>query len=245
MGPNHSPSEVVISRATIPFTSDGSGHPTFTPDGGNVVNLATVGKIHVDGVCRHTFPGSNGGAGPGGGESTPSKTTYPAPFFTGTGGEDEAQVIVWSETGSLSFRGKHGPRTNIPSGPPDYTTEITGPVSSSGVVPKRGSNTDRAHQPEPSGPVTPTPDPVAGEGDHLFLAASNETVDETRATDPQSNNQSDPSVRKLNRYPAFEYSGGWVGTSDGHLMQLEMVGGFDALGIYDQCVFSGIARSVS
>ena len=213
----------------------------------------------MDGLCRHTFPGSNGGTGPGGGEQSHGKPqgntiTYPAPFFSSTGGEDEAQVIVWSETGSLSFNGRHGKRTNIPSGPPDYTTETTGasPNSSAGLVPHPGTssntfnnshpNTDRSHS--LNGPVN-TPDPVAGEGDHLFLAASNETVDEVRATDPQSDNQSSSSVRHLHRYPAFMYSSGWAGTSDGHLAQLDMVGGFDVLGIYDQCVFSGVVKVIS
>jgi len=244
-------SEVIISRATIPFTSG------FQSDGGNVQNLAKVGPFHVDGLCRHTFPGSNGQPGPGGGErnaqSSGTTVHYPAPFFNSIGGEDEAQVIIWSETGSLSFSGKHGKRTNIPPGPPDYTTEITAasPNPSKGLVPTGRNqpaiptNTDRAHQPEPNGAPVPTPDPVAGEGDHLFLAASNETVDEVRATDPQADNYNDPSVRRLNRYPAFMYSSGWAGTSDGHLAQLDMVGGFDVLGVYDACVFSGVVRLIS
>jgi hypothetical protein len=251
------PNEVVVNRVTIPFTTNGSGAPLFQSDGGNVQNLATIGPIHVDGLCRHTFPNNNGGAGPGGGERNASgrpNTTvrYPAPFFTSIGGEDEAQVLIWSETGSLSFNGQHGKRTNVPSGPPDYALETLGSPSAPGLVPtgpggnnKGGGNMDNAHSPEPSGPVTPTADPVAGEGDHLFLAASNETVDENRATDPAADNQGSSSVRRLNRYPAFDYSSGWAGTSDGHLIQLEMIGGFDVLGIYDQCVFSGVVRGLA
>jgi len=244
---------VVIPRTTIPFTSN----PMFTPDGGNIQNLATVGPIHVDGLCRHTFAGSNGQPGPGGGGGSgrkgssglPNREHYPAPFFTGFGGEDEAQVIVWIDpsAGSLTFKGAHGKRHNVPPGPPDYTTEITGasPNAAAGLVPPGGSNTDRAHSPEPNGPVTNVPNPVAGEGDHLFLAVSNETVDENRATDPEADNQADPTVRKLNRYPAVGSGNGIIATSDGHFATASFIAGFDVLGAYDSCVFAGVVHPFS
>jgi hypothetical protein len=193
-------------------------------DGGNVQNLATVGPIHVDGLCRQTSSngaGTNPG-GVGGGSGSPS---YPAPFLM-TGGETEAQVLVWSETGSLSFRGGAGPRVNIPSGPPNYSA-IEG---SSG---------------------TPTGDPVAGEGSHLFVAASNENTNQTRGTDPQVDNYANSSAggtgglaRQLHRYPGFNTStqndgSGIIATSDGHMAVATLLAGFDTLGVYDACVFAG------
>jgi hypothetical protein len=234
--------EVIIPRTTVPFTTDGSGNPTFQPDGGNIQRLADVGPMHIDGLCRHTWPGSDSGSGPGGSEHGPS---HPAGFFTATGGEDEAHVIVWVDpsAGSLTFTGRHGKRHNVPPGPPDYSQGTPG-----ASPPNGGSNpghTDRAHSPEPNGPVTNVGNPVAGEGQHMFLSATNETVDENRATDPAADNQSDPSVTKLKRYPAYEDTTGLIGTADGHLATVSVLAGFDVLGVGDQCVFAGVVRPFS
>jgi hypothetical protein len=86
---------------------------------------------------------------------------------------------------------------------------------------------------------------VAGEGDHLFLAATNENIDQVRATDPEADNPNDPGVRKLSEYPAFNFGDGFIGTSDGHAVLADMVGGFDVLGVYGECVFGGVVRTLS
>jgi hypothetical protein len=219
-GPNGAPgtpgtptAEIDIPMTSIPLTSG------FMTDGGNVQNLAVVGPVHVDGLCRQTS--SNGaGTNPGGVGGSSRAPRYPAPFLM-TGGETEAKVIVWTETGSLTLRGQVGPRINIPSGPPNYS-----PTEGA-----RGSATG---------------DPVAGEGDHMFVAASNETANETRATDPQVQDQSNVgNARKLNRYPAFNTSGGLIATSNGQVMVAHMLAGFDALGVYDSCFFAGYIHPVA
>jgi hypothetical protein len=209
--------EIDIPMTSIPLTSG------FMTDGGNVQNLALVGPVHVDGLCRKTFsPGTGGGGAPGEFTHTSSRNPrYPAPFLGSIGGETEAKVIVWTETGSLSMRGQVGPRINIPPGPPSYA-----PGDTVGTI---RSN-----------------DPVAGEGDHMFIAASNETADETRATDPQVQDQSNVgNARKLGRYPAFNASGGLISTSNGQVMVAHMLAGFDALGVYDSCFFAGYIHPVA
>jgi hypothetical protein len=205
---------VVIPRTTIPFTSG------FQPEGGNVQNLVTVGPIHVDGLCRQTYsPGTGGGGAPG--ERDSGAPRYPAPFLPSSSGETEAKIVVWSESGSLTFKGQAGPRLNIPSGPPAYANDDT--LGTQGSV-----------------------DPVAGEGDHMFVGASNERVNETRATDPQVQDQSNVgSARQLNRYPAFNTGSGPIATSTGHVLFATFLAGFDTFGIYDQCVFSGVIHSLS
>jgi hypothetical protein len=197
-------------------------------DGGNVQNLAKIGPIHIDGLCRRTFfPGT------GGGNSNP---TYPDPRLPTKGGESEAQILVWSETGSTSFKGMAGPRDNIPAGPPDFTTEFY----SSGQ-PNNGSVT--------GGTDRPVNDPVAGEGDHLFLAASNEHPDEDRATDPASNSPGQDifggRVIGLSEYPGFHYASGPITTSEGHILLARVFAGFDVLGVYGECVYGGVIRSIA
>jgi hypothetical protein len=244
-----SANEVFIPRTTIPFTTDGSGAPLFETDGGNIQNLATVGPIHIDGLCRHTFsPGSGGGEnfkGKHGNQSVSGKTgapTHPAPFLPTRGGESEAQVIVWIDAsgGSMTFRGAHGKRHNVPPGPPDYTTETFTPSGTTGVNPS--STQDRANV---GGVPTAQSNPVAGEGDHLFLAASNEDVNEARATDPASDNPLDPTVKRLGEYPAFNSGVGFIGTSDGHFAEASVLAGFDVLGAYGECVFAGVVHPYS
>lgn len=224
-GQNAIPQEIMIPRTTINFTS------CCQPDGGNIQNLAKVGPIHVDGLCRRTFPGPNGTTPFGGGEGT---VRYPDPNFPATrGGENEAQVIVWSETGSMSFKGAHGHRENIPAGPPDYTNEtLTYPTNGT-------SNTN--------GTDNPVKDPVAGEGDHLFLSATDEYVNEARGTDPATNpgHENDPGIKQLPEYPAFQYTDGIVATSDGHTVLADMLAGMDVLGVYGECVFAGVVRPLS
>jgi hypothetical protein len=208
----------------------------FFTDGGNVQNLATVGPIHIDGLCRQTSGNisATSGVGVGGGlhrsesgagPSTPPR--YPAPWLT-SGGETEALILVWTESGSLSFKGGVGPRMNIPPGPPNY------------------------NGPEPQGTNVPGGDPVAGVGDHLFVASSNEETDETRGTDPQVQNYAQlHGATKLNRYPGFNASlggptnNGIITTSDGHMVIAEMLAGFDTLGVHNGCVFSGVVEPLS
>jgi hypothetical protein len=224
-GPNGSggggTADIVIPRTSIPFTTN------FMTDGGNVQSLAKVGPIHVDGLCRRTFsPGS------GGGGAAPS---HPDPRLPTAGGESEAQVIVWTESGSLSFRGQVGPREDIPPGPPDYTAEKFGAPPSPGTVQSgRQSGSDQ-----------PVSDPVAGEGDHMFVAASNENADERRATDPQTDNPFTPGSRFLGEYPAFQFADGIIGTSEGHMVKAELMGGFDILGVYGECVFAGVVSPLT
>jgi hypothetical protein len=208
---------VVVPRTTIPFTSG------FQVEGGNVQNLVTVGPIHIDGLCRKTFsPGTGGGGATGEFDSqSSSNPRYPAPFLPSIGGETEAKIVVWSENGSLTFKGQAGPRINIPSGPPAYANDDT--LRTTGSV-----------------------DPVAGEGDHMFVGASNERANETRATDPQVQDQSNVgSARQLNRYPAFNTGSGPIATNTGHVLFATFLAGFDTFGIYDQCVFSGVVHSLS
>ncbi|HEV3228775.1 MAG TPA: hypothetical protein VGY97_04815 [Solirubrobacteraceae bacterium] len=221
-GPAGSAQRIIIPRTVIPFTTN------FMSDGGNVQNLVKVGPIHIDGLCRRTFtPGTGGGANKNG-------PTHPDPRLPTRGGESEAQIMVWTETGSLTFQGQVGPRKNVPPGPPDYTLENNAQQKQS----PGGSSTKVK-------PDQPAPDPVAGEGDHLFLAASNENADETRATDPAADNPANPNVRKLTEYPAFQFAGGLIGTSTGHAVLADMVGGMDVLGAYGECVFGGVVRTLS
>jgi hypothetical protein len=203
----------------------------FFTDGGNVENLATVGPVHIDALCRQTTGnvsatsgvGVGGGKG-GSGHNTPPR--YPAPWLT-SGGETEAQILVWTETGSLSFKGGVGPRVNIPPGPPNY------------------------NGPEASNNHGVGDDPVAGEGDHLFVAASNEETDETRGTDPEVDDYSQLNgAMMLNRYPGFASSSsangtGVITTSTGHFLIAEMLAGFDTLGVHNACVFSGVVEPIS
>jgi hypothetical protein len=209
-------SRIVIQRATVPLTS------TFKVDGGNTKNLATVGPIHIDGLCRKTFsPGTGGGGAAGERFSQPPH--YPAPFLPATnGGETEAKVMVWSESGSLSFKGQVGERINVPPGPPAYMV---------------GDDTLGVQQ---------SVDPVAGEGDHMFVAASNENVDETRATDPQVDDYTHlGGARQLNRYPGFNSGSGPIATSTGHLLFANFIAGFDVFGVHNQCVFAGVIHVIS
>ena len=79
-----------------------------------------------------------------------------------------------------------------------------------------------------------------------FLAASNETADETRATDPQVQNYAQLNgARQLGRYPAFNSAGGPIATSTGHVMIAHLLAGFDTLGTYDKCFFGGYVHPVS
>ncbi|HEV3228776.1 MAG TPA: hypothetical protein VGY97_04820 [Solirubrobacteraceae bacterium] len=225
--------DIVIPRTAIPFTTN------FMSDGGNVQNLAKVGPIHIDALCRRTFaPGTGGGERQGSGQK--NTTRYPDPRLPANGGESEAQILVWTETGSVSFKGQVGPRSNIPAGPPDYTAETTVNVGP-GLVPNK-KNAMTMKSPNTDNPVS---DPVAGEGDHLFVAASNETVDENRATDPAADNPSNPSVRKLTEYPAFNFATGIIATSDGHMVKADLMGGFDVLGVYGECVFAGVVSQLT
>jgi hypothetical protein len=205
---------VVIPRTTIPLTG------SFKVEGGNLKTLAKIGPIHIDGLCRKTFsPGTGGGGATG--EKTNRPPQYPAPFLI-TGGETEAKVIVWTESGSLSFKGQVGERINVPPGAPDYTI---------------GNDTLGMEH---------SVDPVSGEGDHMFVAASNETADETRATDPQVDNYAQLNgARRLNRYPAFNTGSGPIATSTGHLLFASFLAGFDTFGEYDKCVFAGVIHTVS
>jgi hypothetical protein len=223
--------DINIPPTTVALTNG------FFTDGGNVQNLATVGPIHIDALCRQTSGnvtatsgvGVGGGHGSGGGASGPGPghpPRYPAPWLT-SGGETEAQVLVWTETGSLSFKGGVGPRFNIPPGPPNY------------------------NGPEPNNHVAGS-DPVAGVGDHLFVAASNEETDETRGTDPQVDNYALLNgATMLNRYPAFNSSlggptsSGIITTSDGHIVIAELLAGFDTLGVHNACVFSGVVEPLA
>jgi hypothetical protein len=215
-GPAGAPAEVEIPLTTIPLTSD------FKTDGGNVKNLVTIGPIHIDGLCRQTFsPGTGGGGATG--EIHSSHPTYLENGFMANGGETEAKIIVWTESGSLSFRGQTGSRINVPPGPPAYMV---------------GDDT--------LGVKRTTTDPVAGEGQHQFLAASNENADETRSTDPEVDDYSQLNgAHQLNRYPAFNSAAGPIATSTGHVMFAHVLGGFDALGFYDECFFGGYVRPVS
>lgn len=230
------PGEVVVPRTPVQFA------PGFMTDGGNVQNLAKIGPIHIDGLCRHTFsPGTGGGANGG-----PTSNTA-APFLPNNGGESEAHIIVWTETGSLTFKGAHGHRENVPSGPPDYagTTEtVTSPNSTPGRI-----DYGPGHNAGGSGNGTvadqPIADPVTGEGQHLFLSASNENPDETRATDPAADNPNDSGVRKLSEYPAFNGTDGVIATSEGHVVLANALAGMDVLGAYGECVFSGVFDPIS
>ena len=79
----------------------------------------------------------------------------------------------------------------------------------------------------------------------MFAQASNEEADEVRATDPQANKYNTPGVRKLHRYPGFNFGEGPIATSNGHLLMASMLAGFDTLGVYDRCVFAGTVEIVS
>ncbi len=205
---------IVVPRTTIPLTG------STEVEGGNLRTLATVGPIHIEGLCRKTFTtGVGGGGAPG--EINSHAPQYPAPYLV-TGGETEAKVIVWSETGSLSFKGQVGERINVPPGQPDYT------IGNDTLGTKHNT------------------DPVAGEGDHMFVAASNENVDENRATDPQVDNYSQLNgATKLNRYPGFNSGAGPIATSTGHLLFANFIAGFDTFGEHDKCVFAGVIHNVS
>jgi hypothetical protein len=214
-GPAGPSAEIRIPLKTIPLTTG------FQTDGGNVQNLATIGPIHIDGLCRKTFaPGTGGGGAPG--ERQGKLPTYPAPFIATIGGETEAKVMVWTESGSLTFRGQTGSRINVPPGPPAY-------LAGDDTLGTLGSV-----------------DPVTGEGQHQFLAASNEPADETRATDPQVQNYAQlHGARQLARYPAFNSAGGPIATSLGRVMVAHLLAGFDAVGTYNKCFFGGYVHRVS
>ena len=216
-GPSGAINRITVPRTAVPFSD------CCKPDGGNVVPLAQVGPIHVDGLCRHTA------AGPGGREAHPR---YPDPNLPAAGGESEAKVIVWSETGTMSFKGMVGHRENVPPGPPDYTHEDV------------SAEQDHGESGVPNGTVA---DPVRGEGQHMFVAASNETVNEIRGTDPETNpgHESDAGIHQLPEYPFLQYSGGFIGTSEGHMVIAHMLAGMDVLGVYGECVFAGQIEPIS
>jgi hypothetical protein len=196
---------MVVPLTTIPLTSG------FQQEGGNTQNLITVNGIHIDGLCRQTESPGTGGK---------HRASYQPTFFT-TGGETEAKVMVWTETGSISFKGQVGERINVPPGPPNYFAPTYTPPNSES-------------------------DPVAGEGDHMFVAASNENADEIRATDPQVDDYTHLNgARQLNRFPGFNSGGGPIATSTGHLLFATFVAGFDTLGVYDKCVFEGVVHVIS
>ena len=84
----------------------------------------------------------------------------------------------------------------------------------------------------PSGPVKSGPIPLHYDN-------------EGAATDPQANKYNTPGVRKLHRYPGFNFGEGPIATSNGHLLMASMLAGFDTLGVYDRCVFAGTVEIVS
>ena len=136
-----------MSRGTTPIT-----------DGGNIQNLAVVGGVHFDGLCRITS-----GTGAGGSERANHQgLQHAADPNWAVNGETEAKIIVWSETGTLAFKGDAGPRQNVPAGSPDYSV----PAGNEFVTGDPNTN--------------PNADRVNGEGQHMLVHATNETADEER-----------------------------------------------------------------
>jgi hypothetical protein len=99
--------EKIIPRTTAPLTAGTGGGEI---EGGNLVDLATVGTTHYQLLCRITS-----GTGVGRGSYNP-----PAPFVEN--GETEAKIIVWDSDRELTLRSKIGPRINVPVGQPQYDT---------------------------------------------------------------------------------------------------------------------------
>jgi hypothetical protein len=194
----------VIPRTTGSFTS------TFMPDGGNITPLASFHGLHIDGLCRRTkSPGT------GGGESGPRYGAEVTSAGFTLGGESESKIIVWTEAGDLSFRGANGPRKNVPAGQPNYGSDASG-------TPPFGKGAPNAN----NGMSRTTRDATNGEGEHMFVGATNEVPDEDHPT--------------ANGYPGFNSGAGFIGTSQGASAVGSMMTGFDVLGVGNQCVYAGV-----
>jgi hypothetical protein len=208
---------VVIHRTVIPRTSNAQ------VDGGNIRNLAVVGGVHIDGLCRVTNSNGAGGFNPNNGNDV-NLWKADDPNFA-PGGESEAKIIVWSETGTMSFKGDAGPRTNVPAGGPSFDSGTPSDHEPAGEQ-------QNASATNGEGGAGKGPDPVQGEGEHMFAHSSNENGDENRPLD--------------GTLPAFGYGAGWVATSGGTDLVLNAFAGLDVLGVGgNNCVFAGLVDRVS
>lgn len=173
-------SETIVPRQTLPFTD--LFPATRMDQGGNVVTLAEVGGLKLEGLCRVT-----NGNGQGQYQN-----------------EAEAKVMLWHDTSRLSWRGAVGPRENIPAGPIEYT-------------------------------ALPNNNPE-GEGNHMFLAASNENRDDRLFN-------GDPAT--TGGTPGYSSHVGVVNAEDGSAWVLSFYTGFQTLGVNQDCVYGGIVRQIS
>lgn len=105
-------SQITIPRTTVDLT--GPVDAGLEREGGNVRNLASIGRLRVDGVCRIT---ERNGIGRGFGSP-------PAPLVEE--GQAEAKIVIWSTDGTLSFQGLNGPRMNVPGGAIAYNNTPSG-----------------------------------------------------------------------------------------------------------------------
>jgi hypothetical protein len=96
-GPSHTS---FIGRTFVPMTNDFIGDT-----GGNVVNLATVAGINVQGLCRKSHADDD-----------------PDPNIDNS--EEEAKVLIQSDQWTTTFGGTQGWRKNVPKGPIEFIADV-------------------------------------------------------------------------------------------------------------------------
>jgi hypothetical protein len=204
-------SQVRIPRTTVSLTSgfvsfgtsaectagnpasDGeSAYPSSTAcggEGGNTKQLTSIGKgktIIIEGLCRKNAPT-----------------------------EDEAKVMAYSNTGTLSFQGENGARKNVPAGRSPTENSSTG---------ARGL--DRRN----------------GEGQHQLLAVSRDPRGSINSTSSDEDLVTGTG-QGADLAAAFKATrSNLVVTSDGLEVVVDIYAGIDALGVGDKCVFGGMVQ---
>jgi len=211
-------SETIIPRSTLDFTA--INPVTRLDEGGNTSTLATVGGLKIEGLCRVTQ---------GDGTGTRRNRTD----------EAESKVLLWSDGQALTFSGRVGPRKNVPAGAISYDdANVPNPDPNDANDTNPGDANDPTLYPNGVTGWSTTVDPPAGEGNHMFLAASNEFRDEDRWSGT-------PDDGGVGGFPGYQSWVGIVNLDDGSTYILSMYTGFRTLGVANRCVYGGMVRQIS
>jgi hypothetical protein len=116
-GPSHTS---FIGRTFVPVTNDFIGDT-----GGNVVNLASVAGINVQGLCRKSHSDNN---------ADPALDNS----------EEEAKVLIQSDIWTTTFGSGQGWRKNVPKGPVEFAADTND--TPSGGHPPDNPQGEGAHQ---------------------------------------------------------------------------------------------------
>jgi hypothetical protein len=187
-----------FGRSFVPMTNDFIGDT-----GGNVVKLASVGDVNILGLCRKSHPDQN-------------------PSASVDNSEEEAKILIQSDTLTTTFGGTQGWRKNVPKGPIEFIADIDD-------KPATGTGSAGTH----------ARDNPQGEGEHQFMAVSTNS----RYQPNSGNSGKDEDRLTPTGWPAYRNAGGWVWTDIGEF-KLDVGGGINVAGLGDRCGFAGIITNL-